>query len=119
MANKNTNPGGGKNADSGVMHSPQSSRAHTRTRVVCQTGQTQTGILNSNIPANRAHAHTCAREGRKPFTEEEIVLWRERIFAEGQEDPVRVAVSEAVEAFGGKNFRGNFRGGTLGRIEIC
>jgi hypothetical protein len=30
------------------------------------------------------------------------VLWRERIFAEGQEDPVRVAVSEAVEAFGGK-----------------
>ena len=102
MANKNTNPGGGKNADSGVMHSPQSSRAHTRTRVVCQTGQTQTGILNSNIPANRAHAHTCAREGRKPFTEEEIVLWRERIFAEGQEDPVRVAVSEAVEAFGGK-----------------
>ncbi len=102
MANKNTNPGGGKNADSGVMHSPQSSRAHTRTRVVCQTGQTQTGILNSNIPANHAHAHTCAREGRKPFTEEEIVLWRERIFAEGQEDPVRVAVSEAVEAFGGK-----------------
>ena len=38
MANKNTNPGGGKNADSGVMHSPQSSRAHTRTRVVSPTG---------------------------------------------------------------------------------
>ena len=33
MANKNTNPGGGKNADSGVMHSPQSSRARVRARV--------------------------------------------------------------------------------------
>ena len=32
MANKNTNPGGGKTADSGVMHSPLSSRAQTRTR---------------------------------------------------------------------------------------
>ena len=38
MANKNTNPGGGKNADSGVMHNPQSSRAQTRTRVVSPTG---------------------------------------------------------------------------------
>ena len=37
MANKNTNPGGGKNADSGVMHNPQSSRAHTRTRVWAKT----------------------------------------------------------------------------------
>ena len=103
MANKNTNPGGGKNADSGVMHRPQSSRAHTRTRVVCQTGQTQTGILNNiNIPANHTCAHTYAREGRRPFTEEEIALWRERIFTEGQDDPVHVAVSEAVDAFGSK-----------------
>ena len=33
MANRNTNPGIGENADSGVMHSPQSSRASTRTRL--------------------------------------------------------------------------------------
>ena len=32
MANKNTNPEGGKLADSGVMNSPDASRAHTRTR---------------------------------------------------------------------------------------
>ena len=104
MANKkNTTPGIGETTDSGVMHTSQSSRAHTRTRVVCQTGQTQTGILNNiNILANHAQAHTCAREGRRPFTEEEIALWRERIFGEGQEDPVHVAVSEAIDAFGAK-----------------
>ena len=103
MANKKTNPDIGKTAVPGVMHNPQPSRAHTRTRVVCQTGQTQTGILNNiNILANHAHAHTCAREGCRPFTEEEIALWRERIFADGQEDPVCVAVSETVDAFGSK-----------------
>ena len=32
MANKNTNPGIGKAAGSGVMHSPDASRARTRTR---------------------------------------------------------------------------------------
>ena len=32
MANKNTNLGGGKLADSGVMNSPDASRARTRTR---------------------------------------------------------------------------------------
>ena len=32
MATKNTNPGGGKSADSGVMNNPDASRAHTRTR---------------------------------------------------------------------------------------
>ena len=103
MATKNTNPGGGKSADSEVMNNPDASRAHTRTRVVCQTGQTQAGILNNiNILANHAQAHTRAREGRRPFTEEEIALWRERIFGEGQEDPVHVAVSEAIDAFGAK-----------------
>ena len=103
MANKNTNPGGGKLAVTEVMNSHDASRARTHARVVCQTGQTQTGILNNiNILANHAHAHTCAREGRRPFTEEEIALWRERIFGEGQEDPVHVAVSEAIDAFGAK-----------------
>ena len=97
MANKNTNPEGGKLAVPEVMNN-DASRARTHARVVCQTG-----ILNNiNILANHAHAHTCAREGRRPFTEEEIALWRERIFGEGQEDPVHVAVSEAINAFGAK-----------------
>ena len=99
MANKkNTTPGIGESADSGVMHNPQPSRARTHARVVRQT---ETGIyINNNIPAN--HAHTCAhaRGKRRPFTQDEIALWRERIFAEGQEDPVKAAVSEAVAAFG-------------------
>ena len=33
MANKNTNPGGGKTAVPGVVHNPQSSRARVRARV--------------------------------------------------------------------------------------
>ena len=99
MANKkNTPPGIGENADSGVMHNPQPSRARTHARVVRQT---ETGIyINNNIPANHAHACAHARDGRTPFSQDEIVHWRERIFAEGQEDPVEVAVSEAVAAFG-------------------
>ena len=99
MANKkNTTPGIGESADSGVMHNPQPSRARTHARVVRQT---QTGIyINNNIPANHAHACAHARGGRTPFSHDEIVHWRERIFAEGQEDPVEVAVSEAVAAFG-------------------
>ena len=32
MANRNTNPGIGENADPGVMHNPQPSRAYARTR---------------------------------------------------------------------------------------
>ena len=32
MANGNTNPGIGENADPGVMHNPQPSRAYARTR---------------------------------------------------------------------------------------
>ena len=98
MANNNTNPGIGESADSGVMHNPQPSRARTHARVVRQT---QTGIyINNNILANHAHACAHAREERKLFTQEEVALWRERIFAEGREDPVKVAVSEAVDAFG-------------------
>ena len=96
MANRNTSPGIGETTDSGVVHNPQSSRAHTRTRVVRQT---QTGIyINNNIPANHAHACAHARGGRRPFTQDEISLWREQIFAEGQEDPVKVAVYDKLYA---------------------
>jgi hypothetical protein len=94
----NTNPSTGKGADSGVINNPDASRARTHARVVRQT---ETGIyINNNIPANHAHACAHARDGRTPFSQDEIVHWRERIFAEGQEDPVEVAVSEAVAAFG-------------------
>ena len=34
---------------------------------------------------------------RRPFSEAEISAWRERIFANSSEDPVRVAVAEAVK----------------------
>ena len=95
---ENTNPSTSKGADSGVINNPQPSRARTHARVVRQT---ETGIyINNNIPANHAHACAHARGKRRPFTQDEIAYWRERIFAEGQEDPVDVAVSEAVAAFG-------------------
>ena len=50
--------------------------------------------------------HACAREvvcasragGR--FTEAEVEAWRERIFGESLEDPVKVAVEEAIKSFG-------------------
>ena len=65
-------------------------------RVVC-SGHTQTGIINTCLSD---HAHVRARARRRPFTEAEIVAWRERIFANGLEDPVKVAVEEAVREFG-------------------
>ena len=77
MANRNTNPGIGKNVDSGVVHNPQPSCACTRTRVVRQT---QTGIYINNITStNHAHACTHARDARRPFTQNEIDFWREQI----------------------------------------
>ncbi len=45
--------------------------------------------------------HACAHgRARRPFTRAEIAAWRERIFADGIEDPVKVAVEEAVKDFG-------------------
>ena len=41
-----------------------------------------------------------ARARRRKFTEAEVAAWRERIFADGLEDPVKVAVEEAVRDFG-------------------
>jgi hypothetical protein len=45
------------------------------------------------------HAHARARK-RRPFSNAEVAAWRERIFAEGMEDPVKVAVEEAIRDFG-------------------
>ena len=93
MANGNTNPGIGESVDSGVMNSPQPSRAHTRTRGMSY------GDIN-NIPLvviPRACAH--AREaGGKPHSEAALTQWRTNTFG-GDFDPVRVAVDEAVSMF--------------------
>ena len=76
---------------------PPASR--TRARLVC-SGHTHTGnnILLSEPLSD--HAHARARARRRQFTEAEVAAWRERIFANGLEDPVKVAVEEAVRDFG-------------------
>ncbi len=68
---------------------PPASR--TRARLVC-SGHTHTGnnILLSEPLSD--HAHARARARRRQFTEAEVAAWRERIFANGLEDPVKVAV---------------------------
>jgi len=65
-------------------------------RVVC-SGHTQTDINNTCLSD---HTHVRAKAGRRQFTEAEVAAWRERIFADGLEDPVKVAVEEAVRDFG-------------------
>ena len=45
------------------------------------------------------HAHARARK-RRPFSNAEVAAWRERIFAETGEDPVKFAVNEAIKDFG-------------------
>ena len=57
------------------------------------------GDVNSLNGSLADHAHT--REARRrPFTEAEVAAWRKRIFAETMDDPVKVAVEEAVKLFG-------------------
>ena len=68
--------------------------AASRARVVCHTEHTPTGIIN-NISLSD-HAPVRARA----IPEEFVAAWRERIFANGLEDPVKVAVEEAVRDFG-------------------
>ena len=73
--------------------STEPSRAHAR--VVCHTEHTHTGINNTCF-SDHAHAHVRARA----IPDEFVAAWRERIFANGIEDPVKVAVEEAVKDFG-------------------
>ena len=61
MANGNTNPGGGKTADSGVKHNPQCSRARTRTRVVSPTGILKESL--TVLPGAHAREGVRTREG--------------------------------------------------------
>ena len=88
-------------------------------RVVCMPiGHTHTGINNiTGVISDQARAHVregdaarpesapyrggCAALARRLFHDEMVAAWRERIFADGVEDPVKVAVEEAVKDFGG------------------
>ena len=75
MANGNTNPGIGENADSGVMHNTQPSRARTRARVVSPTG-----ILKESLTVlPGAHARGILG-GRLPKCRR-AVLARERTYS--------------------------------------
>ena len=87
MANGNTNPGIGENADSGVMHNPQPSRARTHARVIRPTGILKESLLD--LPGARARV----REESADFT-----AWRVKTFG-GNFDPVHEAVEDAVAAF--------------------
>ena len=71
--------------------------ASARVRVVC-SGHTHTGIASNTCFSD--HTRVRARARRRKFTEAEVAAWRERIFADGLEDPVKVAVEEAVRDFG-------------------
>ena len=57
------------------------------------------GDINSFSVPLSDHARTRGKR-RRPFTEAEIAAWRNLIFAETMDDPVKVAVEEAVKAFG-------------------
>ena len=54
------------------------------------------GDVNSLNGSLTDHART-RKARRRPFTEAEVAAWRQRIFAETMEDPVKVAVEEAVK----------------------
>ena len=64
--------------------------------LACARGMTYAYGSNNT---SKLSDHACARR-RKPFTEAEVAAWRERIFAETGEDPVKFAVSEAIKDFG-------------------
>ena len=68
--------------------------AVSRARVVCHTEHTHTGITGNTCFTDHARVRA------KAIPEEFVAAWRERIFADGVEDPVKVAVEEAVKDFG-------------------
>lgn len=74
-------------------------KRQTGKRLACARGMTYADgdTCVSKRISDRAGAH---RRARRPFTKAEIAAWRERIFADGVEDPVKVAVEEAVKDFG-------------------
>ena len=98
MANKkNTTPGIGESADSGVMHNTQPSRARTHARVVDRRDI-------KDIPCSQtARVCTCTRtRTRVENPDAYFKAWRLAKWG-GDFDPVRVAVDEAVASFSTKN----------------
>ena len=74
-----------------------------RARVDCIQSSGQSGYINISLRRQSTCAHTRAREEKHASIENPIAYfkaWRERIFANSSEDPVRVAVAEAVKDFG-------------------
>lgn len=61
------------------------------------TEHAPTGDIVSKVLSDRAYAHVRARA----IPEEVVEAWRERVFANGIEDPVKFAVDEAIRSFGG------------------
>ena len=92
MANKNTNPGGGKVAVPEVMNSADASRARTHARVVRPTGILKESLID--LPG--AHARVCAPT--HAHENRDFAAWRVKMFG-GDFDPVREAVEDAVTAF--------------------
>ncbi len=87
--------GNGERGTGEVINNPAS---RTCARAVCKPiGQTQTSINNTSNCSNRERARAYAR---KLFHEEMVKAWLDRVFSDGVEDPVKVAVDEAVKAFG-------------------
>ena len=86
-----------KGKQSGGVGEWRSEGVASRARVVCKPyGHTHTGIKNTCF-SDQARARAYAR---RVFHDEMVAAWRERIFADGLEDPVKVAVEEAVRDFG-------------------
>ena len=95
MANKNMNPGGGKNANPEVVHNPQPSRARTHARVVDRRDI-------KDIPCSQT-ARACTRtHTRVENPAAYFKAWRTAKWG-GDFDPVLAAVEEAVTSFSTRN----------------
>ena len=95
MANRNTNPGGGKTAVPGVMHSPDAPRARTYAREVDRRDI-------KDIPCSQT-ARACARtRTRVENPAAYFKAWRTAKWG-GDFDPVLAAVEEAVTSFSTRN----------------
>ena len=94
-------------APSGTAAEVVNSSGPSRTcaRAVCNilhTEHTHTGDILSKVLSDRAHAHVRARA----IPEEVVEAWRERIFGELKDDPIKFAVEAAMRTFpGNTDFR--------------
>ena len=87
-----------KGINDGVREGADENPSHACARVVCKpNGHSHTGINNNTCLSDHARARAYARQ---VFHDEMVAAWRERIFAETGEDPVKFAVNEAIKDFG-------------------